>query len=156
MILLKQILVATDFGDASEVALDYGRALARTFGASLHLLHVMENQFMRPSAAEPHVLKAAAVKRLDERLTNDDRVTLHANAVLETSDNPAEEIVMYAKAHNIDLIIMGTHGRGAIAQLLVGSVAEKVVRTAPCPVLTVRHPEHEFVVPDALAAVAKA
>ena len=46
-------------------------------------------------------------------------------------------------------IVMGTHGRGAIAQLLVGSVAEKVVRTAPCPVLTVRHPEHEFVVPDA-------
>jgi nucleotide-binding universal stress UspA family protein len=51
---------------------------------------------------------------------------------------------------------MGTHGRGAIAQLLVGSVAEKVVRTAPCPVLTVRHPEHEFVVPDALVAVARA
>ena len=51
--------------------------------------------------------------------------------------------------HTIDLIVMGTHGRGAIAQLLVGSVAEKVVRTAPCPVLTVRHPEREFVVPDA-------
>ena len=156
MILLKQILVATDFGDASEVALDYGRALARTFGASLHLLHVMENQFMRPSAAEPHVLRAAAVKRLGERLTDDDRATLHATAVLETSDNAAEEIVLYAKAHNIDLIIMGTHGRGAIAQLLVGSVAEKVVRTAPCPVLTVRHPEHEFVIPDALVAVVKA
>jgi nucleotide-binding universal stress UspA family protein len=156
MILLKQILVATDFGDASEVALEYGRALARTFGASLHLLHVMENQFMRPSAMEPHVLKAAAVKRLDERLTDDDRATLHANAVLETSDNPPEEIVIYAKAHNIDLIIMGTHSRGAMAHLLMGSVAERVVRTAPCPVLTVRHPEHEFVVPDTLAAAAKA
>jgi nucleotide-binding universal stress UspA family protein len=156
MILLTQILVATDFGDASEVALDYGRALARTFGASLHLLHVMENQFMRPTSGEPHELKAAAVKRLGERLTDDDRATLHAKAVLETSDNPAEEIGMYAKAHNIDLIIMGTHGRGAIAQLLVGSVAEKVVRTSPCPVLTVRHPEHEFVVPDALVAVVKA
>lgn len=156
MILLKQILVATDFGDASEVALEYGRALARTFGASLHLLHVMENQFMRPSAMEPHVVKAATLKRVGERLTDDDRATFHATAVLETSDNPAEEIGLYAKTHNIDLIIMGTHGRGAIAQLLVGSVAEKVVRTAPCPVLTVRHPEHEFVVPDTLAVVAKA
>ena len=55
---------------------------------------------------------------------------------LETSDHPAEEIVKYATAHNVDLIVMGTHGRGAIAQLLVGSVAERVVRTAPCPVLT--------------------
>ena len=53
MILLKQILVATDFGPASEVALTYGRALARTFGASLHLLHVIENPFLRPSAADP-------------------------------------------------------------------------------------------------------
>ena len=57
------------------------------------------------------------------------------------SDNPAEEIVKYAAEHDVGLIVMGTHGRGAMAQLLVGSVAEKVVRTAPCPVLTVRHPE---------------
>ncbi len=54
-----------------------------------------------------------------------------------------------AKAANIDLIVMGTNGRGAAAQLLVGSVGERVVRTARCPVLTVRRPEHEFVVPDA-------
>jgi universal stress protein A len=156
MILLKRILVATDFGDASEAAMDYGRALAQTFGASLHLLHVMENPFLRPVQADPSQLKAAAAKRLGERLTDDDRAALHATAVLETSDHPAEEIVKYAKAHNLDLIVMGTHGRGAVAQLLVGSVAERVVRTAPCPVLTVRHPEHEFVVPDILVAVAKA
>jgi nucleotide-binding universal stress UspA family protein len=154
MILLKQILVPIDFSDASEVALDYGRALARTFGASLHLLHVMENPFLRPMAVDPYVFKAAAAKHLGERLTDDDRTALHANAVLETSDNAAEEIVKYAKAHAIDLIVMGTHGRGAMAQLLVGSVAEKVVRTAPCPVLTVRHPEHEFVVPDAADTIA--
>ena len=150
MILLKQILVATDFSDASSVALDYGRAFARTFGASLHLLHVMENMFLRPVPVDPYQMKAAMMKRLTERLTDDDRASLHASAILETSDNAAEEIVKYGKAHNIDLIVMGTHGRGAVAQLLVGSVAEKVVRTAPCPVLTVRHPEHEFVVPDAI------
>ena len=51
---------------------------------------------------------------------------------------------------------MGTHGRGAISHVLMGSVTERVVRTAPCPVLTVRHPEHEFIHPDALVAVAKA
>jgi universal stress protein A len=149
MIRLTQILVATDLGEASEVAIDYGRALARMFGSSLHLLHVMENQFLRPTPVDPYQHKAATAARLSQRLTGDDRAALHANAVLETSDNPAEEIVKYAGTHDIDLIVMGTHGRGAIAQLLVGSVAEKVVRTAPCPVLTVRHPEHEFVVPDA-------
>ena len=149
MIRLTQILVATDFGEASGVAMDYGRALARTFGSSLHLLHVMENSFLRPSPADPHELKTATATRLSLHLTDDDRATLHAIAVLKTSDNPAEEIVKYAKAHHIDLVVMGTHGRGAMAQLLMGSVAEKVVRTAPCPVLTVRHPEREFVVPDA-------
>jgi nucleotide-binding universal stress UspA family protein len=154
MILLRQILVPVDFGEASEVALTYGRAFARTFGASLHVLHVMENPFLRPSAVDPFVLKAAAALHLGERLTDDDRAALHATAALETADNPAEEIVTYAKAYAIDLIVMGTHGRGAMAQMLVGSVAESVVRTAPCPVMTVRHPQHEFIVPDAADAAA--
>jgi nucleotide-binding universal stress UspA family protein len=149
MIHLKQILVPIDFGEAAEAALAYGRAFARTFGASLHVLHVMENPFLRPTAADPAMLKAAAVRHLDDRLTDDDRARLHAKAVIATSDNPAGEIAKYAKAHAIDLIVMGTHGRGAVAQLLVGSVAERVVRSAPCPVLTVKDPEHEFLVPEA-------
>ena len=149
MIALKQILVATDFGDASAVALVYGRALARTFGASLHLLHVMENMFLRPVPVDPYQMRAAIMQRLVDRLTDEDRTLLRATAVLETSDNAAAEIVEYSKAHDIDLIVMGTHGRAAVERFLVGSVAERVVRTAPCPVFTVRHPEHEFVVPDA-------
>ena len=72
-------------------------------------------------------------RQLDERLTDDDRSALHARAVLETSDQPADEITSYAKQAEIDLIVMGTHGRDGLAQLLVGSVAERVVRTAPCP-----------------------
>ena len=152
MILLKQILVATDFSDTSAAALDYGRALARTFGASLHLLHVMENPFLRPMAGDPHAIQGATLRRVAGRLTDDDRYALHATAVLETSDNPADAIVQYARARGIDLIVMGTHGRSAVAQILVGSVAERVVRMAPCPVLTVRHPEHEFLVPDPEAA----
>jgi nucleotide-binding universal stress UspA family protein len=60
---------------------------------------------------------------------------------------PFLEVIRYAKEAPVDLIVMGTHGRGAIAHMLLGSVAEKVVRKAPCPVLTIRQPEHEFVLP---------
>ena len=76
--------------------------------------------------------------------------------MLETSDSPAAAIATYAKSADIDLIVLGTHGRSAVEQLLVGSVAERVVRTAPCPVLTVRHPEREFVLPDSAETVAHA
>jgi nucleotide-binding universal stress UspA family protein len=68
--------------------------------------------------------------------------------------SPAAGIIEYAKANRIDLIIAGTHGRGAFQNLLMGSVAERLVRTAPCPVLTVRSHERDFIMPDALANVA--
>jgi nucleotide-binding universal stress UspA family protein len=149
MIALQRILVATDFGPAAEAALTYGRALAKNFGATLTVMHVAENFFLRATVADPHALKAAVARRLEERLTAEDRRALHARAVLETSDQPADAITTYAKQAEIDLIVMGTHGRHGISHLLVGSVAEHVVRTASCPVLTVKHPEHEFVIPDA-------
>jgi nucleotide-binding universal stress UspA family protein len=148
MILLKQILVATDFSDTADVALAHGRGLAQSFGASLHVLHVTENLFMRPVPGDPYVLKAAIARHLADRVTDDDRAALHAITAIATSDSPAEAIVEYARTHEIDLVVMGTHGRSGMARLLVGSVAERVVRTAPCPVLTVRHPEHAFVAPD--------
>jgi nucleotide-binding universal stress UspA family protein len=147
MIVLQNVLVATDFGPAANAALTYGRALARNFGAELHLLHVMENSFLRASPADPHAHKAAVVRTLHEQLTAAG-AALKGHAVVETSDNPADAIAGYAKAANIDLIVIGTNGRSGVAQLLVGSVAERIVRTARCPVLTVKHPEHEFVVPD--------
>jgi nucleotide-binding universal stress UspA family protein len=78
---------------------------------------------------------------------------LHAKPVLVTSSTPAGAIVEYARQSNADLILMGTHGRGAVAHFLMGSVAERVVRVAPCPVLTMRHSEREFLWPDALVAV---
>ena len=149
MIVLRHILVATDFGPAADAALTYGRALARNFGARLHVLHVAENFFLRPTAADPHTLKAAVMQRLDALLSDDDRRAFQAHATLETSDHPADAIIDYARQAGIDLVIMGTHGRTGVSQLFVGSVAERVVRTAPCPVLTVKHPEHEFVLPDA-------
>jgi hypothetical protein len=72
--------------------------------------------------------------------------------VLITSNAPYAAIVDYATQKHIGLIVAGTHGHGAVAHALVGSVAERIVRTAPCPVLTVRNPEQEFVVPDTFAA----
>ena len=142
------ILVPTDFGVASDTALSYGRTLAHTFGGRLHVLHVMENYFMRPIVADPRALEAGARRQLRERLTPSDHDALGASATLEVSDHPAAAIVQYANASHIDFIVMGTHGRQSMERLLMGSVAEHVVRTASCPVLTVRHPEREFIVDD--------
>ena len=164
MILLKKILVATDFGEASDSALSYGRDLARTYGAKLHVLHVAENLFARyrddgSMVVLPQMqtdVENAARKRLEGLVTDEDRTMLHAEPVVLTALGIAEAIVAYAHAHTVDIIVMGTHGRRALSHLLMGSVAERVVRMAPCPVLTVRHPEHEFLAPDALVAVARA
>jgi nucleotide-binding universal stress UspA family protein len=165
MIALKNILVATDFSEPSDAALAYGRALARTFGATLHVVHVVDNVPTLVYGAEAYAVSMpelqqevenAARRQLADLLVDNDRPPLPARPVLLTSNAPAAAIVDYAKRERVDLIVAGTHGRGGVAHLLMGSVAERVVRTAPCPVLTVRHPEHEFVVPDALVAVAKA
>jgi universal stress protein A len=165
MILLKKILVATDFSEPSDAALAYGRELARTFNASLTVLHVVENIAARGYGGDGFVffdtdaqrqIEARARAQLEAIVFAEDREVLGAQTVILTSNSPALTIVELAHEANVDLIVMGTHGRGAVAHLLMGSVAERVVRTAPCPVLTVRHPEHEFVLPDALVAVARA
>jgi nucleotide-binding universal stress UspA family protein len=101
-------------------------------------------------------VEEAARKQLERLITEEDRVALHAKPVVITAVSKPAAIVGYASEHRMDLIVMGTHGRGAVSHLLMGSVAERVVRTATCPVLTVHHPEHEFVIPDALVAVARA
>jgi nucleotide-binding universal stress UspA family protein len=156
MIHLRNVLVAVDFDDTSMVALTYARSLARNFGARLHVLHVLENLFLRPMANDPHAIEAGVTRRLLDTLTPDDRQVLNAVPVIRKSDSPADDIVKYAEQEGIDLIVMGTHGRPGVAHLLMGSVAEKVVRAAPCPVLTVRHPERDFVVADAPAPAPQA
>ena len=166
MILLKTILVATDFSPASAAALTYGRELASNFGAQLLVAHVVGNLLTRPygggdgiSFVDPGLqreLEAGAHLQLEALISSDDRNRRRARGIVLTSNAPASAIVEYAEEEGVDLIVLGTHGRGAVAHLLMGSVAERVVRTAACPVLTVRHPEHEFVVaeppvPDAAA-----
>ncbi|MFA5909184.1 MAG: universal stress protein [Vicinamibacterales bacterium] len=163
MVVLKNILVATDFGEPSAVAMAYGRDLARSYNATLHVLHVVEDVMMRYSPevgfAIPDLqkdLEKAAQRDLDAAVTDDDRKTLKVVPVVQTSFNVSAGITEYAKVNVIDLIIVGTHGRGAVKQLLLGSAAERVVRTAPCPVLAVRAKERDFIAPDALIAATKA
>jgi len=155
MIALRQVMVPTDFSEASECALKYGRAFAASFGASLHLVHVVEDFVAWSWAADTYVaalprireeVEAEAHERLSQMLTPGDREQLRAQIAL-LAGSPFIEIVRYAREHEVDLIVMGTHGRGPVAHVLLGSVAEKVVRKAHCPVLTVRHPQHEFVMP---------
>ena len=164
MILIKNVLVATDFSEPSDAALNYGRELARTFTATLHVLHVADIVAVQYgielySTLLPELqqeVEAAARKQLEGLITEEDRLALRAKPVIVTAVSKAAAIVGYASQHRMDLIVIGTHGRGAVSHLLMGSVAERVVRTATCPVLTVHHPEHEFVIPDALVAVARA
>jgi len=155
MLSIKTVLVPTDFSEASETALNYGRAMAEAFGASLHLVHVMEDLLAHAWAAEVYVASAPNLRadieresrlRLESMLPETDRERLQARVAL-LAGNPFIEIIRYAKANGIDLIVMGTHGRGPIAHMLLGSVAERVVRKSPCPVLTVRDAQHQFVMP---------
>lgn len=133
-----RLLVATDFSAPSDAALGYARTLAGTFGATLHVLSVIDNQFLRVALGDPRNQETAALRQLHDRLTDEDRRRFRALPVVERSDAPADEIASYARTHDVDLIVMGTHGRSGMARILMGSVAEKVVRTAPCPVLTLR------------------
>jgi len=166
MIALKKILVATDFSEPSEAALAYGRELARSFGAALTIVNVVDDTMARAYGIDGGVMltdpemqrefEASALQQVNALISDEDRTQLRAAGQVLASNAPAQAIVTYARDANVDLIVMGTRGRGGVAHLLMGSVSEKVVQIAPCPVLTVRHPEHEFVLPDALVAVARA
>jgi nucleotide-binding universal stress UspA family protein len=139
----KNILVPTDFSAAASLALEYARTLARQFGATLHLVHVIEEPLllgeyypletadMRAKLIESQTLelKRAAVRLADVKV----------ETALAFGPIP-REIVECATARDADLIVMGTHGRNAVARVLLGSVAERVVRTADCPVMTVHDP----------------
>jgi len=159
MITLNNILVATDFGEASEAALRYGRELATRFDATLHVLTVAENLAIATFGADTFAavapqlqeeIEAAARQTLDEALTDSDLSGPVTRPVVLTSSSPAMAIVDYARDHDINLIVMGTNGRGVLEHFLMGSVAERVVRLAPCPVLTVRARERDFVRADTL------
>jgi nucleotide-binding universal stress UspA family protein len=161
MVIINRILVATDFSEPSGAALAYGRDLARAYGAQLHLLCVVQDVATRMApeagaalATLQQDVEKAARRNLDARLTEDDLTRLRAVAAVAVNRDAADGICRYARDHGIDLIITGTHGRGAIKHLMLGSVAERVVRLAGCPVLTVHAHERDFIVPDAISVAA--
>lgn len=140
----KTILVATDFSEQADQALEYAAVLAASLGATVHLIHAIAI----PTMGVPEV--GVAYRALDiEAMTKhaqkslDDRVTRYRGRIelgptrLEVGD-PRDLIDRAAADLGADLIVIGTHGRRGIRRLLLGSVAESVLRTAPCPVLTIR------------------
>jgi nucleotide-binding universal stress UspA family protein len=154
MLSIRRILFPTDFSEPAEYAWSYALTFAQEFGAEVHLLHVV--------APPPRLTEAYAVNfdpaRLVESLTAE--ATGSMDRQVETAKSRGlvfrrevrqgvdyHEIIDYAAKHDIDLIVMATHGRTGLAHVLLGSVAEKVVRKAPCPVLTIKHPSLKIQVP---------
>ena len=149
---VNRILVPTDFSETADKALAYAKELASKMGASLHLVHVYSDPYgVAACAPEVYAPVPAEVRqrardevreRLFERLDADEEQRFRGSRGI-VRGLIAPQIVDYAESQDIDLIIMGTHGRRGVAHLLLGSVAEHVVRTARCPVLTVRAESRE-------------
>lgn len=144
MTLPTNILVATDFGELADRALDYAIELAVKFGATIHLVH----NISVPAIGIPDMGTVPASAAVDGLVREGEsmlqRVVARArdkatfgNVILRIGD-PRDAIVEVAKEVHADLIVIGTHGRHGVARALLGSVAEAVVRAAPCPVMTVR------------------
>jgi universal stress protein A len=137
----KKILVPTDFSDCSAEALEYATALARESGGTLLIVHAAEplvpfggdEMYYGLLEADYH-----EIQRLLNELQPTDPAVTFQRRLLRGNTEAAKKIVNYAKAENVDLIVMGTHGRTGLKRLLLGSVAEAVVRHAPCPVTLVK------------------
>lgn len=143
---IKTILVPVDFSSNSSRALEYAHTMATRFEASLHLIHVCEVPSLATGSMDAY---AIAYSSWSQQLGDEaERELLKAlpklAGVTTTTEvlfgNPARAIVAAATSRKSDLIVMGTHGHGPVMHALMGNVAERVVRTAPCPVLTIREP----------------
>ncbi|QDT97627.1 universal stress protein [Gimesia aquarii] len=152
MIEINKILIPTDFSETAQAATQYAVELAKKFDAKLHLLHVIEDPVVYMPMFESYALPPKedfenfAETRLENWILDEDKEGL----TIETEwvhGNPFVDILKCAKREDADLIVVGTHGRSFTAHLLLGSVAEKVVRKAKCPVLTVRPQGHQFIHP---------
>jgi len=155
MIKIDRILFPTDFSEHSEHALSYALSFAKEYGAKLHVLHVIEdvqylaNAYMfdvpvMPSFADIEQSRLKEMQEFIERVITDPTIEIEKTI---KRGRPFIEIIQTAREEDIDLIVIATHGRSGLEHVLFGSVAEKVVRKAPCPVLSIRRPGHEFTMP---------
>lgn len=152
MIEIRKILFPTDFSEYSQHALRYAVALAESFKAKLYVMHACEHPFVGAGMEAYHFAVPefnAEVQEQEKKTLEQITEELRARKIdaepLFVTGKAYLEIVKCAKEMDIDVITLATHGHKGISHLVFGSTAEKVVRLAPCPVLTVKHPEHDFV-----------
>jgi nucleotide-binding universal stress UspA family protein len=138
MINVKRILYPTDFSSYSNQAYFHAVALAENHGASLTVLFVFASGFGTPEVHDEETDEAYWKRQLEQIRPVNPKIPVH-HVLLE--GDPATEIVRYAQDATMDLVVMGTHGRSGLERLLMGSVAEKVMRDAPCSVLVVKLPK---------------
>ncbi len=154
MFQIKRILCPIDFSEFSEKAFQYACSLARHYGSTLLLEHVVEPIYVTSpyySYASLGTIDAIyddmasdALKKLNSWMARDGVKTIQMHPFVRKGFI-ATEILSFAQQHDADLMVMGTHGRHGLARLALGSVTEKVLRAARCPVLAVHHPRHDFV-----------
>jgi nucleotide-binding universal stress UspA family protein len=146
---LKKILVPIDFSDCAKKALRYAIPLAKQHEAALTLLYVVPTNYAVGEyggidyATLEVEMRASGEKEFSTLLGDEVRGEVPATTLLRTG-SPAIEIIEAAKSLPADLIVISTHGRTGLKHVMLGSIAEAVVRRAPCPVLVVREREHEF------------
>ena len=151
--MFKKILCPLDFSEFTDEIVNYAVNIAGKFGAVLHFLHVIPNlnyytpyeSFLTPEnlIALENNIEAEVGRDFDKIMK---KIDIPAKKIIK-SGAPFVEIIDYVKAESIDLVVMGTHGRSGIEHILIGSVAEKVVRKSPCPVLTIRPRNKAFKMP---------
>ena len=151
--MFKNILCPVDFSKYSDIIVNYALALAEPFGSHIYLVHSIETLLPDPEYTTAFIdferlyddLQKNAQKQLGkiEKRFEEKHIPVSSNVVM---GKPFIEIIKYAKSIPADLIIIGTHGASALSHILFGSTADKVVRKSPCPVLTLKHPDHSFVV----------
>ncbi len=155
MIKIKKILFPTDFSDCARHALGYALAFAEEHKAKLFILHVVPDVHIIPPDMKALTSSLSKIYDELERDANERIKKLVPKRFLKKIEVenivvrgvPFLEIIKKARMQEVDLIVISTHGWTGLKQAIFGSTAEKVVRKSPCPVLTVRHPEHEFVMP---------
>lgn len=155
MIKIKKVLFPTDFSELALHAYPYARTFAGDYNADLHVLHVVDDAYQYWMAMGPDAVPVGP--SVDEMMDNG-REQMESFVAENLSDfqqlvskvtigRPFLEIIRYAREESMDLIVVGTHGRGGLGHVLLGSTTEKIVRKAHCPVLTIRDPAHKFEMP---------
>jgi nucleotide-binding universal stress UspA family protein len=147
---IEQILFPTDFSEGSYHAMPYAVDFSKHYNAKLHIIHIVHDFTKATYSHMPHISSDKIFDEITEWARNEiDKCCIEQIRGLPKVEKlvlkgiPYEEIVKFADNKKIDIIVMGTYGRVGLDKLIFGSTAERVVRKAPCPVLTVRQPEHQ-------------